>query len=134
MAATTPDGDEEDAFLVEALETGVGGEAAVEDKEAEGQAAGMGEVEELEDGCRAGLAADGGVGTEQEASMTLTLDSRTRSSGFNLIGQAERSFRRFDYGRTLHEAGILISFSRYIPYADYALDASNGICDYGRPQ
>ena len=52
------DGDEADALLVEALEAGVGGEAAVEDEEAQLEAAGLGEVEEFEDGFGAGLAAD----------------------------------------------------------------------------
>ena len=47
VAAAAADGDEEDAVLVETLEAGVGGEAAVEDEEAQLEAAGMGEVEEI---------------------------------------------------------------------------------------
>ena len=93
VAAAAADGDEADALLVEALEAGVGGEAAIEDEEAELEAAGRGEVEELEDGCGAGLAADGGVGAEQEAGVGI-LGEGGGEAGEAAAAQQQRSCGR----------------------------------------
>ena len=69
--AAAADGDEEDAVLIEAGQVGVGGEAAVEGEEADRGAMAAEEVQELEDGVGGGLAADAGVGAQEQAGIGI---------------------------------------------------------------
>ena len=71
VVAAAADGHEADAGRVQTLQAGVGGEAAVEDQEAQWEAAGVREVEELEHRFRAGRAADGRVGAQQQAGIGI---------------------------------------------------------------
>ena len=69
--AAEADGDEEDVVLIQAGQVGVGGEAGVEGEEADRGAMAAEEVQELEDGVGGGLAADAGVGAQEQAGIGI---------------------------------------------------------------
>ena len=71
VLAVAADGDEEDAVLIQAGQQGVGGEVAVECEEADRGAIAAEEVQELEDGVGGRLAADVGVGAQEQAGVGI---------------------------------------------------------------